>query len=497
MSIQPFYHREQQLADLDRLSRASPSFVIVYGRRRVGKTWLLHRWAEQTGWPYFYWMAPRGATADNLRSEIVRELWRWESPHREIETAPRYDNWSDVFRAARRVAGDRQMIVALDEFPWAAESDPSLPSRLQAAWESLFRDSRVCLILSGSHITVMESLLKSDAPLFGRLTGKLHVPPFRFVEITPFVKRYSLEKRLAVYAILGGIPDYLRRWDDRADLMTNIREIFLSDLSPFRNEADVLISDVLRRDSPDYQAVLSAVARGSRELADIAGSAAIDKDRTAAVLGMLIDLRLIERRIRASVPMDQHDKARYARYYLADPFLRFYYRMVEPNRTYLAQQNYEPILRGFTGQTRAFVAAAFEDLCREWTLLMGRASELPFTPDYVGSDWRGQELQIDVMAVNWREAQVFAGEAKWGEERIDHQVYTKLQERVQRALVYVRAEQKRHKREEKPWTVHLALFARRGFTPAVVAAAKADGARLLTFEQLAADLERLSMPVIR
>lgn len=499
MPIRPFYHREQQLADLDQLllHRSGPAFVIVYGRRRVGKTWLLRYWAEQSGLPTFYWISPRGETPDNVRSDLVRELWRWGSPDRDVETAPRYDNWKDVFIAMRRLAGDRRMVFQLDEFPWAVNSDPTLPSRLQAAWETLFRDSQVCLVLSGSHIAVMESLLQSDAPLFGRLTGKLYVPPFEFVEITPFVRRYSPEKRLAVYATVGGVPDYLRSWNDRADLMENIRAIFLSDLSPFRNEADVLISDVLRRDSPDYQSVLSAVARGHRDLESIVKATQIDGDRAAGVLTTLTDLRLVEKRIRASVPISRHDKARYARYFLADPFLRFYYYLVEPNRTFLAQQNYDVVLRHFTEQMRPFVAATFEDLCRAWTLAMARAGRLPFAPDYIGSDWRGQEHQIDVMAVNWREAQVLMGEAKWGEDRVDHKVYAKLKERIEQVLVYLRAERKGEQASERPWTVHLTLFARRGFTSAVAAAAKADGARLLTFQQMVTDLEQLPARPIR
>ena len=284
----PFFHREQELADLDRLTRrAGPSLVLVYGRRRVGKTALLHHWTTRSGVPTFYWPAPR-TTPDNLRTELVRELWRWESPDKETETAPRYDNWLDVFRALRRVVGQRKINVVLDEFPWAVESEPSLPSRLQAAWDHLFADSQVRMFISGSHISAMEALLRSDAPLFGRMTGKLYVPPFQFTEIAPFVHRYSLEKRLAVYASVGGVPDYLRRWDDRADLMTNIREIFLSDLSPFRNEAEILISDVLRRDSPDYEAILAAIARGAHELVDIATATLIAKDRTASVLATLV-----------------------------------------------------------------------------------------------------------------------------------------------------------------------------------------------------------------
>ena len=112
--------------------------MLVYGRRRVGKTALLRHWTTRSDVPTFYWTAPR-TTPDNLRTELVRELWRWESPDKETETAPRYDNWLDVFRALRRVVGQRKINVVLDEFPWAVESEPSLPSRLQAAWDHLFR----------------------------------------------------------------------------------------------------------------------------------------------------------------------------------------------------------------------------------------------------------------------------------------------------------------------------------------------------------------------
>ena len=135
MRSPPFYHREQQLADLDQLTRADRhSFVLVYGRRRVGKTSLLQHWAAQSGLPTFYWIAPRSTTPDNLRTDLVREFWRWAAgPGTEVEEAPRFESWLDVFRAMRRLIGGRRVIVILDEFPWAVESDPSLPSRLQAA----------------------------------------------------------------------------------------------------------------------------------------------------------------------------------------------------------------------------------------------------------------------------------------------------------------------------------------------------------------------------
>jgi AAA+ ATPase superfamily predicted ATPase len=119
-----------------------------------------------------------------------------------------HSRWQYVFSRSligwRRLADDRRLIIILDEFPGAVELDPSLPPRLQTAWDILFKDSRVSLVISGSHIAVMESLLRSEAPLFGCMTGKLFVPPFQFTEIEAFIKRYALDKQLAVYAIIGG-----------------------------------------------------------------------------------------------------------------------------------------------------------------------------------------------------------------------------------------------------------------------------------------------------
>lgn len=490
----PFYHREQQLADLERLARGNrASFILVYGRRRVGKTSLLQHWAAQSKRPTFYWIAPRSATPDNLRTDLIREFWRWQAdPGAEVETAPRYDSWLDVFRAMRRLIGNQRLTLILDEFPWAVEADPSLPSRLQAAWDQLFKDqSHVCLILSGSHISALEKLLRSDAPLFGRISGKLYVPPFAFTEITPFVHRYSAEKRFAVYAIVGGIPDYLRQWDDRQDLMTNVRELLLSDLSPLRSEADVIISDVLRRESPDYASILAAVADGHHEAGDIGTTVLLPSYRVAQVLETLIELRLIHKRIRASVPPQRYGLARNARYYLADPFLRFYYRMVEPNRLYLAQHNYELVLRNFTEQLRPFVAEAFEDLCRLWTETQGFAGHLPFKPEIVGSDWKGAHYQADVVAVDWRQANVLIGEAKWGDRLVERADYVKLKERAEKVIARMPLDRK------KTWKVHYALFARRGFTAEVSAMAKAERTRLVSFEQIVDDLRQASPSPIR
>jgi AAA+ ATPase superfamily predicted ATPase len=492
-----FVHRSQEMADLNRLTRRpEPCLVLVYGRRRVGKSTLLQHWAKQSGLPTFYWESPRG-TAESVRASLLSELYRWAG-ERVVETRPHSEDWLDVFRAMRRMTGERPAVVILDEFPWAVESDPSLPSRLKTAWDNVFTDSQIRLFIAGSHISAMEKLLLSDAPLFGRMTGKLYVRPFAFVEIAPFVPRHDLEKRLAVYAILGGIPDYLRRWDDQADLMTNIREIFLSDTSPFRNEHSVLISDVLRRESPDYEAVLASVGRGHHDLDSIATESVLSSGRTANVLGILTELRLIERRIRASVPVAQHEQARHARYFLSDPFLQFYYRFVAPNRSRIAQGLYDELERQFREQVRAFVGGAFEELCRTWTLAQARAGGLPFSPEFVGSDW-GPQHQADVVAVNWRDHQVLIGEAKWMDEPMDHKDWRQVVERAEKVIQRLKAADpaRKPRQEPPPWQQQLMIFSRHGGTPAVRAAAKKAGARVITFAEIVRDLGRLPEKKIR
>ncbi len=482
--------RESELKTLEEMRlRHDAALILVYGRRRVGKTRLLQEWAKQSGLPTFYWEAPR-TTAENLRSSLAREFGRWaygEGGPR----APRFDDWADVFRAIAQQIAERPTILIFDEFPWAVEGDESLPSYLKTAWDQLFSHSRVKLALTGSHISTMEKLLESDAPLFGRLTSKLYVRPLPFVSVKPFLPRYDAEKRLAVYAIIGGIPDYLRAWDDQADLLTNIRAFFISENSPYRNEQHVLVGDVLRRDSPDFEAVLDAVGKGYHDLESISAYAVLPSHRVAHTLETLIEVRLVERRIRASIPPRRHENARYARYFLSDPFLRFYYRFILPNRSQIAQGVYTALEQEFHTQLRAFVGSTFEELCRTWTVIQARNGNLPFVPEYIGSDW-GAKHQADVVAVSWQTRQVLIGEAKWEIEDFDNRAWREFLARAEHVHTRLKNTAPVKGAQAQPeWKQHLVLFCRRSVTPVVRAAVKQSGARIITFDEMVKDLERI------
>lgn len=484
--------RARELKALNSLTRQpGPALVLVYGRRRVGKTTLLQIWARESKLPTFYWEAPR-STAANVRSSLAREFEIWRHGGQPGARTPRLDDWRDLFRHMRQQLGDQPCNLIFDEFPWAVEADPALPSFVKSVWDREFADSRVRWFLTGSHISAMEKLLESDAPLFGRLTGKLRVRPLSLAKIKPFVPSYDPEQRLTVYGIVGGIPDYLKAWDDQASLRSNILEIFVSEKSPYRSEKSVLISDVLRRDSPDYEAVLEAVGQGKHDLETISLEAGLPGHRAAEVLGVLGDVRLIERRLRASVPPRQQQNARYGRYFLSDPFLRFFYRFIQPNRTAIAQGILAAVDRALEEQLPAFVGEAFEELCRTWTLVQARNRGLPFAPDFVGSDW-GAQHQADVVAVNWRDHQVYIGEAKWHVEAFDHQEWRRVLARADQVVARLKAADPARKPRQAPpdWTRHLVVFTRRSVTPAVRTAVRSAGAQVITYADMLRDLEKL------
>ena len=195
-------------------------------------------------------------------------------------------------------------------------------------------------------------------------------------------------------------------------------------------------------------------------------------------LKRLRELGLIERRIPATVPPDQRRTTTRSRYYLRDPYLRFYFRFIEPNLEMIELELTDLLWERIAEQSRAFVGVtAFEDLCREWTLAQARVGALPFMPELVGSHW-ASNAQVDVVAINWREQAILLGECKWGAKAIG------------RSVVHELVEKTRHVVPGDRWQVYYALFARAGFTDAARAEAEAVGALLVDVDRLDTDLRK-------
>ncbi len=473
--MEKFVDRQKELAELDQLLNSSSGILVpVYGRRRVGKTTLLLHWAKQSGRPYLYWVARR-ETADAARHSLARAVWAWVYSDVQNPEPPRFDSWELLFREMARLISDKPMILILDEFPYIVESDASFPSHLQAAWDHFFKTKQIAFFLAGSHIGMMVDMMAYKAPLHGRFTGEMPIDALPFAAIREFFPRYDASERVATYAVLGGIPAYLERFDPQVTLSENIRRNLFRRTGMFRSEPEILVSDLVR-ETRVYESVLRAIASDSRTPSDISKDTGIPPQNLPPYLKRLSELRLIERRTPATIPIPQRATTTRSRYHLRDPYLRFYFRFIEPNQEMIEMDLIDTLWERIAEQFRAFVGATtFEELCREWVVEQARAHKLPFIPEAVGSHW-SSDAQIDVVAINWREKAILLGECKWGIEPVGRSVIQELFDKSGKVV------------PDNDWKVHYVFFARAGFTEAAQQTAKEADAWLIDLHRLDMDL---------
>jgi len=372
--------------------------------------------------------------------------------------------------------------MILDEVTHLAESDPAFLSSLQHAWDQDLKPSKILLILSGSHVHTMETLLAHGAPLFGRFTGQLHLEPLGFHNLRLFVPNWTVDERVGLYAIVGGVPAYLEWINPHVSLSKNVRTVFLDQKSPFAGESDTLLHDVLSEPRM-HHGILQAIGLGAHTLDEISNGALIGKTHLPAYLQRLQELRFIERRLPVTVPPSKRLKSRQGRYHLADPFLRFYFRFIASDR---AEIGFDPDVAVSMIQEylRAFVGAtAFDELCRTWVLRASAAKRLPFQIQDVGSHW-SRRVQVDVVGINWSKKEILAGECKWGPDAFAREVLQELLETKLPQLLKDLPE------EGAGWKAHTIAFSRAGFTPAAQELARANKTMLVDLAQLDRDLSR-------
>ena len=451
-----FVDREDELAFLtDLLTRSHPGpaqLVLLYGRRRVGKSELLLHWAEQSGVKYVYWEAVK-ESATMQRNHLFARLLGIPPGG-----APGFQSWADLWETAAKVLGADRQIIILDELPYAADADPAFLSALQAAWDQFFQKSQAVIVLCGSHVRTMQTLLSMQSPLFGRMTGQWHLQPLPFSSLSKFFPRWSADERVAAYAVAGGIPAYLNWLDPKMDLEGNIRKVILNPGGMFLAEPQFLLYDEVRQLS-NYLAVLKAIGTGAHTLDEISARCFLPTTSANAYLAILQELRLVERRLPATVHPRLRARSRSGRYHLSDAYFRFYFRFLAPH---LDNPPVKPdqVLVTVRANLRAFVGAtAFEDLARQWVLRQAENRQLTFQPEAIGSHWSSR-VQVDVVALNWQTHDILLGECKWGVDRVDRQVVLELV-RNKTPLVL----------KDLPdggagWKLHYAWFGRSGFTPA-------------------------------
>lgn len=474
-----FIGRGAELRELNYLLEEKSVMAAIYGRRRVGKTTLLLEWMRRAGRPSFYWMA-KNATPEALRENLAQAIWAWAYPHEAEPDPPIFRDWGHLFKEfARLIDLSQQPLIAVwDEFSFAVEADRSLPSFLQEAWDHYLRDKPLTLVLAGSHIGMMVDLVQYKQPLYGRVTARLPIEPLPYAAVEDFLPKLSSVERLATYSVLGGVPSYLERFKDNRSTVDNIRDQLFRRVGFFRSEPDQLLGE-LARDSGRYLSILRAIADGKTSSGEVADRLKLSTGDVTPYLKRLRDMRFIDRRLPVSLPDDQREGSMRGRYFIRDPYLRFYYRFVERNADRIEQGLTDIAWQRISEQLRAYIGGgAFEEICREWLQLQAQQQALPFEPELVGSEWNN-EAQVDVVAVNHREKKIILGECKWTGDRLRREVVAELVfDKIPKIL------------PGKDWTAHYYFFSRSGYTPEALKEIEQHSGHAITFAQVDKDLRQ-------
>lgn len=473
-----FVARQQELAYFNGIlsqSRSGPAqLLLLYGRRRVGKTTLLQHWARYSGFNYTYWQADQGPSAlqrRNLYAAVAGVA---------VEEAPVMESWLAFWQwlAERLEKEYGGRILILDELPLAARADSEMLPALLEVWNQQLQYGRSVMVLCGSDVETMEELNQPDSPLYGRVSGAWQLEPLSFGALRHFFPSWSAEERIALYSLVGGVPAYLSWLDPNRSLEENLAEVVLAPGSMFLAEPQLLLYEQLR-ELGSYLAVLRAIAGGRHVLSEISRASLISRTSLMFYLSRLQALGIVERRLPVLLSETQRRRSKRGRYFLRDPYFCFYFRFVAPHL-----QTHAPVAETLQAIQKALptlVARGFEQLAREWIRQQAEGSQslsaLPFAPEEVGSHWSKGE-RVAVVGVNRRTQDILLGGCDWRELPVDEPWALDLLER-QTAIL----------RRDLPfageaWTFHHAIFPRIGLSEAAQAAFLGRGGLVVPLPQL-------------
>ena len=450
-----FIGRTSELATLNAELERGSGFVVIYGRRRVGKTTLIKEFIKDKR--AFYFLATTESEAQSMKRFAGALSRTTKNPMLSKVT---FTDWLDLFQVVADDHSDEKKVLVIDEFPYLVKTNPDFPSILQNAWDEVLKDHNVMLILCGSLISMMKKhALAYDSPLYGRRTAQIRLMPLQFTDVYA-AQNLSFEQAVEQYAITGGGPKYMEFFQTDEPLVEQIRRVVLSKNGFLYEEPDFLLNEEVQTPI-NYFSVLKAISDGNHKLSKIGMTMAQDTSAITPYLKTLIDLGFVTK----NVPITEKnpERSRKGLYYVSDNFIRFWFRYVYPFKGELELDNQQIVLDEMGKDFKQkFVAFAYESICRNIFAELCRKGQIDFAPSRIGSYWRNDnegDTEIDVAAVDNQHKRLFLGECKYHAKPVDVAVYSALQEKGQ---------SKELTAAFKGYEIVYGLFSKSGFTDRLV-----------------------------
>jgi len=457
-----FIGRDYELSQLRHLYELNNfQLFILYGRRRVGKTSLLKEFCRDKKNIFF------SAEISSKKYNLEKFSQTVFSHYDDSRTEP-FASWSNALKYISERQKDSRLVLIFDEFPYMAQSEPSLLSSFQHVIDHELQNGNLFIILCGSYMAFMEKeVLSSKSPLFGRRTGQLQLKPFDYFESSLFMDSFTNEEKLMFYGAFGGTPLYLSQINPEKSFKKNIINAFLYQTSYLYEEPMFLLREELQQPGV-YNAIIDAIAGGASKASEISSKADEETSKCLKYIKILRDLGILYKEI----PFGEKESSRRAIYGINDFMFRFWYRYIFNNRTLIETDAHDAVWQyKIEPDYSTYMGLVFEKACKEFLLRLNTKVKLPFIFTNIGRWWGSdhqnkKQAEIDIIA-NDNKNYIFC-ECKWRNVPIDVNVLRTLQNRSDLVI-----------KHEKNGKIYFAVFSKSGFNEDMKKQAVKEGNVLL------------------
>lgn len=460
--------RNNELKEIETLYNSNKfEFLVLYGRRRIGKTTLLTDFAKKHN--CFYFLAQEKNTILSIKEfmALIKDYFN-------MEYMPTANDWADVIailneRIELKKSNGKKVCIIIDEFPFVAKEYPTIKSILQHTIDHKWQNKNIMLILCGSSVSFMiNEVLGYSSPLYGRRTANMELKPLNYLEATKFFPSFSNIDKITTYLILGGIPYYLQTFSDKLSIKENIKNSIFSDVSLLKEEPILLLKQEFREPAI-YNSIIEAIATGSSKFNEISQKIKEESSKCASYIKNLQEVRIINRLI----PYGESLNSKRSIYILSDFFFRFWYKYVFANSTTLSllgASKYTDLIYNDISQV---LGLAFEEVCLQYLTILARNNKLPFIPNGLGKWWgnnppKKKQDDIDIMGVNGDKG-IFC-ECKFKNEKFDLSEFNDL---ISASEIFTNVKEK-----------YYYVFVKSEYTQAVIDKSKEYNVKLLTIDDL-------------
>ena len=414
--------RERELKEIKELCNSKKfEFLVMYGRRRVGKTEILKEISKEFNTIFFSAQEKNDLLNLSDFSEILRK-------HFKENYLPTFNNWENAFRYfAEKVKKGKREILIIDEFPYIANENATIKSVIQHIIDHDLKNENVMLVLCGSSVSSMEEgVLGSKSPLYGRATSKMEIKPLDYLDAFKFMGQYSLVDKFLTYGILGGIPHYLLQFDYKKDIIKNIGNSILKNNSILRDEPQTLLRMELREPAT-YNSILEAISSSRNRLNEISNCIHEESNKCLKYINTLKNIRIVEKQS----PAGEKNDTKKSLYEISDNFIYFWYKFIFKNKSYYELLPPEKAAKEIYDELSNYMGKVFEKISLQYMLRLAKNGKLPFVPQSFGKWWGNNKKikkqdDIDILMISKDKKQGIFCECKFKNEKVSMSEYQDL-----------------------------------------------------------------------